>query len=306
QFSGGHHLVRSGRPTCVRVDGAAQTVSNSHGHWSFYLHGGIADAAVHQNLRASVDFRGARGRSGGIHHGGLLFHLGAGVRPRSVGADSGSRAIADGCVVRCWTALIRQMRSQNRILYACTDGAGCGCFRAGSPRLASFPAGVGSQPDSSPMKSPGQPPRSTISAMILGAVSFAMVSLLGFAVWALGGRWLHAHFGEIGLFATCMIVFLGASGLLMHPLVNGSNRLLRFYSVFIPAFFAYATVWSLSWFVLHFGLGEWLASLLGSVAFVAMASWRLGGRGSFVKTCAVVFVAHSAGYFLGGKLMVSL
>ncbi len=156
------------------------------------------------------------------------------------------------------------------------------------------------------MKSPGQPPRSTISAMILGAVSFAMVSLLGFAVWALGGRWLHAHFGEIGLFATCMIVFLGASGLLMHPLVNGSNRLLRFYSVFIPAFFAYATVWSLSWFVLHFGLGEWLASLLGSVAFVAMASWRLGGRGSFVKTCAVVFVAHSAGYFLGGKLMVSL
>jgi hypothetical protein len=156
------------------------------------------------------------------------------------------------------------------------------------------------------MKSHNHPLRGTARAMILGALSFAVVSVLGFAVWAVGGRWLHARVGEIGLFAACLIVFLGASGLLMHPLVSGSNRLLRFYSAFIPAFFTYATVWSLSWFVFHFGLGEWLASLLGSVAFVAAASWRLGGRGSFLKACAVVFISHSAGYFLGGKLMTSM
>src|SRR5206468_2741851 len=104
--------------------------------------------------------------------------------------------------------------------------------------------------------------------------------------WAVGGRWLHARVGESGVFAACMIVFLGASGLLMHPLVIGSNRLLRYYSVFIPAFFAYAIIWTLSWFMVHFGLGEWLASLLGSIAFVAVGRWRLGGGGSFLKACA--------------------
>lgn len=153
------------------------------------------------------------------------------------------------------------------------------------------------------MKSPDQLSRGMAGAMTLGAVSFAVVSVLGFAVWAVGGKWLQARFGEIGVFAACAIVFLGASGLLMHPLIHGSNRLLRFYAVFIPSFFAYALLWSLSWFLFHFGLGEWLASLLGSVAFVAMASWRLGGRGGFWKACAVAFVAHSAGYFLGGKWM---
>ncbi len=138
--------------------------------------------------------------------------------------------------------------------------------------------------------------------MGLGAFGFALVSVLGFAVWAIGGKWLYARLGEGGLFAACAIVFLGSSGLLLHPLLRGANRLARFYAVFIPAFLAYGIVWSGSWFLLHFGLGEWLASLLGSVAFVALARWRLGG-GNFLRTCAVVFIAHSAGYFLGGKAM---
>ena len=139
--------------------------------------------------------------------------------------------------------------------------------------------------------------------MLRGSLGFAIVSLSGFSVWAFGGKWFQAHLGEAGLYSACAVVFLGSSGLLLHPLVQGPGPLLRFYKVFIPAFFAYAIVWCAAWFVLGFGLGEWLGSLLGSIVFVAVTARRFGNSEGVVRASIILFSFLSAGYFLGGKLM---
>jgi len=139
--------------------------------------------------------------------------------------------------------------------------------------------------------------------MLRGSIGFAIVSLAGFSVWAFGGKWFQANLGEAGLYSACAIVFLGSSGLLLHPLVQGPRSLLRFYNVFIPAFLAYTIVWCTAWFILHFGLGEWLGSLLGSIAFVAVAARRFKNYKGTGKASILLFGFLSAGYFLGGKLM---
>jgi hypothetical protein len=139
--------------------------------------------------------------------------------------------------------------------------------------------------------------------MLAGSIGFAVVSLAGYSVWAFGGKWLHAHMGDAGLYIACLFVFLGSSGLLLRPLVHGSRSLVRTYGIFIPAFFAYATVWCSAWFALGFGAGEWAASLAGSVAFVAVTARGFGNFRGFVKVCIVLFIFHSAGYFVGGELM---
>jgi hypothetical protein len=142
-----------------------------------------------------------------------------------------------------------------------------------------------------------------IGAMLRGGGGFAVVSAAGFSVWAFAGGWLHAAIGEAGLFGACLFVFLAGSGLLLHPLMRGPHRFLRFYKIFLPAFFAYAVLWCAAWFALGFGAGEWIASLAGCVAFVAVVGMGFGNYHGFIKVCVVVFICHSAGYFLGGKLM---
>jgi hypothetical protein len=88
--------------------------------------------------------------------------------------------------------------------------------------------------------------------------------------------------------------------LLMHSLLEGTNRIVRFYMIFVPAFLAYAVVWSACWFLLKFGAGEWLGSLLGCAAFAGVAGNMLKSKGGFAKVIVVLFLTHSAGYFLGG------
>jgi hypothetical protein len=144
---------------------------------------------------------------------------------------------------------------------------------------------------------------SQLSAIVRGSLGFAGVSLAGFAVWAFAERWLYARVGEGGLYAACAIAFLGTSGLLLHPLISGPRAIARFYKVFIPAFIGYAAAWCGAWFVFHYGWGEWLGSLAGSVVFAAVAGRMLGSLNGFLKVAAVLFITHSAGYFLGGKLM---
>lgn len=141
-----------------------------------------------------------------------------------------------------------------------------------------------------------------LGAVARGSLGFAAVSVAGFAVWAFGGRWFYRHGGEAGLYAACALVFVGAAGLFLHPLVRGPNPVRRFYKVFVPAFLAYALAWSAAWFGFRFGLGEWLGSLAGSAAFAVVAGGLLGNGRRWPKVSAVLFVAHSAGYFLGGQL----
>ena len=140
-------------------------------------------------------------------------------------------------------------------------------------------------------------------ALIRGSIGFALVSLAAFSVWAFGGNLFRGSSGEIWLYGACTLVFVALSGVLLHPLVRGPGSLVRFYGVFIPAFLGYAVVWCIAWFALRFGPGEWLGSLLGSIAFVGVISWRMHNVMGFLKTSLVVFALHSLGYFVGGYSM---
>jgi len=146
-------------------------------------------------------------------------------------------------------------------------------------------------------------PASASDAMIRGSLGFALVSVIGFALWAFAGKWFYKNVGEAGLYFASAVLFVGSSGLLLHPLVQGSNSLARFYKIFMPAFLAYALVWCLAWFALRFGAGEWLGSLLGSLVFTALIGFGLRNLRGFLKVVCAMFALHSAGYFLGGKLM---
>jgi hypothetical protein len=70
----------------------------------------------------------------------------------------------------------------------------------------------------------GDPLRSCpVDSVLQGAWRFAIVSIVGFGVWAFAGRWFRTHGGEAGLYAASTVVFVGLAGLLMHPLVRGPS-----------------------------------------------------------------------------------
>ncbi len=152
--------------------------------------------------------------------------------------------------------------------------------------------------DASPASHPSQG-----RSLILGAVGFTAVSLAGFSVWAFAGRWFYATVGEAGLYAATALVFLGLSGALLAPLLSGPRRIARFYGLFIPAFVVYSIAWCACWFALGAGWGEWLGSLVGSAAFAAWVCFRQTQWTVFPRSSLVLFVTHSAGYFLGGIAM---
>lgn len=139
--------------------------------------------------------------------------------------------------------------------------------------------------------------------MIAGAWRFAVVSIGAFGLWAFWGRWFYTNVGEAGLYAATALAFLGLAGLLLYPLVGGPRRVARFYRAFVPAFLGYAVAWCAMWFVFGAGPGEWLGSLAGSVVFALVCGWMLGHSRPVVTASAVLFVAHTAGYFVGGFAM---
>jgi len=71
----------------------------------------------------------------------------------------------------------------------------------------------------------------------------------------------------------------------------------------VPAFLAYSAVWSACWFLLGAGAGEWIASVLGSLAFVSVCGWRFGSFRSFGVAAGIFVLVHTAGYFAGGNVM---
>lgn len=130
--------------------------------------------------------------------------------------------------------------------------------------------------------------------VVRGSLGFGAVGVAAFAVWAFAGRTFGS---EALMYAAVAAVFLAGTGLLLHPLA-GSVR--RFYGTFVPAFLAYAVVWSAVWFAGGKRLHEWAASAAGCAAFAAVLSWRSPSR--ILSLAAALFLAHSAGYFLGGDL----
>jgi hypothetical protein len=138
--------------------------------------------------------------------------------------------------------------------------------------------------------------------VLRGSLGFAAVSLVAYAVWAFAGKCLTAHLKTGGFYAVDAAVFLALSGLALHPLVPGPGSFGRFMKVFVPAYVAYAVVWCGAWFALGFGWGEWLGSFGGCFAFALVAGAVLGNLRPLLRVTLVLFIGHSAGYFLGGPL----
>ena len=122
--------------------------------------------------------------------------------------------------------------------------------------------------------SPGgsKPPLLTKS-LAIGMLGFGAASLVVFGMWAFAGRAMYRYFGEAGAYAAWAIMFVALAGGVLNPLVIGPQTLGRFYGLFTLAFGAYALWWSLSWFVLKDRAGEWVGSLLGSVALGWILTW---------------------------------
>ena len=113
-----------------------------------------------------------------------------------------------------------------------------------------------------------------------GMLGFTIVSVAGFAPWALGGRALHHAVGEIGLYAACAFAFIALSGLLIHRLIIGPGSLVRFYLLFTAAFLGYAACWTLAWMSLRGNLGSVIGLLFGTAVMAWMLVWAFDARGS--------------------------
>jgi hypothetical protein len=136
-----------------------------------------------------------------------------------------------------------------------------------------------------------------------GALGYAAVSLAAYSIWAFAPRLGGSELGMYGLIA---LVFLAGTGLALHGLLLGEAKLSRFYRLFLPAFFAYAAVWSAAWFGLGGRVGEWVGALAGTLVF-ALIAWRwLGQPRGFWIAALVLFVLHTLGYFAGSAWMYGL
>jgi hypothetical protein len=143
-------------------------------------------------------------------------------------------------------------------------------------------------------------PASASAFAIRGIIGFTLLSVAGFAPWAVAGGWFHNTIGEIGMYIACALTFIGLSGPLLHRLILGHGSLSRFYKLFGIAFTAYSIAWIAGWMTLRGHTGG-IIGLLAGTALMALIFTRAFDAGSkFVLVTAVLFLANSAGYFIGG------
>lgn len=145
-------------------------------------------------------------------------------------------------------------------------------------------------------------PPSLKASVLRGSLGFTAVSVAGFAPWAVFGRSLYRLLGEAGMYGVCAVVFLGLSGLVLHPLLAGPGSLRRFYQLFLPAFAAYSVAWIGGWMALHGHAGSWLGLFLGAVCLGSILARGLGAPRETMPAIAVLFALNAAGYFGGGWL----
>jgi hypothetical protein len=139
-------------------------------------------------------------------------------------------------------------------------------------------------------------------SLLVGALGFGLVSLCVFATVAFAERWMYARLGLYGAYLAWTALFVLLGGGTLGTLARGRWRLPRFYLLFGAAFFAYAAGWVGAYFLLRGAAGEWVGSLAGSLLMGAVFAAGFGAARSALNLAAVLFVANSAGYFLGSAL----
>lgn len=150
-------------------------------------------------------------------------------------------------------------------------------------------------------------PLSLRRALLWGGLSFGLVSLCVFATVAFAERWLYTRLGLVGAYLAWTLLFIIPGGAVLHALVVGERRGIKFYLLFGAAFFAYAVGWVLPYFMLSGGAaGEWVGSLAGSVLMGLVFAVGFGVLRTALVLCVILFVANSTGYFLGSALNDSI
>jgi len=136
-------------------------------------------------------------------------------------------------------------------------------------------------------------------SVLHGIVGFTLLSIAGFAPWAIFGRWFYRNIGEVGLYLVCAVVFIGLSGPLLHRLIIGPGSMRRFYKVFSIAFAAYSVLWIAGWMAIEGHAGS-VAGLLAGTAAMGWILARAFGTNETLKIILALFVLNSLGYFIGG------
>jgi hypothetical protein len=133
--------------------------------------------------------------------------------------------------------------------------------------------------------------------MLYGSVSFCVVSVLAYSIWA-----FRLVPGTAALYAATASVYVGLAGLALSRLLHGRDAK-RFPLLFAAAFLAYAICWCAFWFGLN---GKYHADLWGAAVGLAAMTWvikdRLKSEQRFLPLFAVLFTFHTLGYTLGGEL----
>jgi hypothetical protein len=137
-------------------------------------------------------------------------------------------------------------------------------------------------------------------SLLRGALGFTILSVAGFVPWAVLGGVLHKKVGEAGMYAACALVFIALSGPLLHRLIMGPGSLIRFYALFSVAFTLYSIGWIAGWMVLRGHTGSLVGLLAGTALMGLVFCLAFRAMESLPVVVAVLFLANSAGYFLGG------
>jgi hypothetical protein len=136
-------------------------------------------------------------------------------------------------------------------------------------------------------------------SVVAGGIGFCLASLAVFATVAFAERWMYARLGMAGAYVVWTALFILLGGAALRPLIVRPGRAGRFFLVFALAFFAYAAGWISAYFSLRNAAGEWIGSLVGSSLMGLVFAAGFGAARLAPRLCAVLFVANSAGYFVG-------
>ena len=156
------------------------------------------------------------------------------------------------------------------------------------------------------MRSDLTPLPSLQRSLLLGGVGFSLASLCVFATVAFAERFLYQTFGLYGAYLIWTALFILLGGGALTPITQATMRAAKFYVLFCAAFFCYAVGWVAAYFILRDGIGEWAASFAGSVLMAMVFAAGFKTFRSAPLLSVILFVAHSAGYFLGSILNAAI
>ncbi|HKX31793.1 MAG TPA: hypothetical protein VJ302_29175 [Blastocatellia bacterium] len=143
-------------------------------------------------------------------------------------------------------------------------------------------------------------------SLLVGSLGFCLSSLVVFATVAYAERWMYRNLGLTGAYLVWIILFILLGGAILSPLVIGPDKWWRFQLLFGAAFLLYSIGWTASYFGLPRASGAWVGSLAGSVLMALVIAVAFGSARTVFALTAMLFIANSAGYFLGESFAYSI